>query len=148
MAFSVVDRRGAGRGCSRRSCTAGFAPAPTRPIMTATAETEVRRLSALVTRYYELHPTYLLIVRWTVISALTGVVFRESFYSIGVTAHREGVGGYVWTVPTVAILVAVGVTRRHRTELPIHDRQTDIIVGTMGLVLALLIQLVLLQRYA
>jgi hypothetical protein len=116
--------------------------------MTATTDTEVRRLSALVTRYYELHPTYLLIVRWTVISALTGLVFRESFYSIGLTAHREGVGGYVWTVPTVAILVAVGIGRRHRTELPIHDRQTDIIVGTMGLVLAVLIQLVLLPRYA
>ena len=31
---------------------------------------------------------------------------------------------------------------------PIHDRQTDMIVGTMGLVLALLIHGVLLQRYA
>jgi hypothetical protein len=116
--------------------------------MTATAETEVRGISALVNRYYQLHPTYLLIVRWTMIAVLTAVVFRESFFSIGVTAHLEGIGGYVWTVPTVAILVAIGIARRHRTELPIHDRQTDIIVGTMGLVLALLIQLVLLQRYA
>ncbi|HKP43514.1 hypothetical protein [Mycobacterium sp.] len=116
--------------------------------MTTTVDTEARGFSALVTRYYELHPSFLLIVRWTAIAALTGIVFRESFFSIGETAHLEGIGGYVWTVPTVAILVAVGITRRHRTELPIHDRQTDIIVGTMGLVLALLIQLVLLQRYA
>ncbi|MGX9789949.1 hypothetical protein [Mycobacterium sp. MMS18-G62] len=116
--------------------------------MTATAEAPARGISSVLGRYYGLHPTYRLIVRWTAIAAVTGVVFRESFYSIGLTAHREGIGGYVWTVPTVAVLVAVGITRRHRTELPIHDRQTDIIVGTMGLVLALLIQLVLLQRYA
>jgi hypothetical protein len=76
------------------------------------------------------------------------MAFHESFYSIGVTAHRGGLGGYAWTVPTVAVLVAIGVARRHRTELPIHDRQVDIIVGTMGLVLALLIHTVLLQRYA
>ena len=116
--------------------------------MTATAEARPRGLSGLVDRYYELHPTYLLIFRWTWIVVLTGIAFRHSFFSIGMTAHREGIGGYVWTVPTVAVLVAIGISRRHRTELPIHDRQTDIIVGTMGLVLALLIQLVLLQRYA
>lgn len=94
------------------------------------------------------HPAYRLIARWTLISVLTGVGFRESFYSIGLTAHEGGLGGFAWTVPTVAILVAVGVVRRNRTELPIHDRQVDIIVGTMGLVLALLIHGVLLQRYA
>jgi hypothetical protein len=116
--------------------------------MTATAEARPRGLSGLVDRYYELHPTYLLIFRWAWIVVLTGIAFRHSFLSIGMTAHREGIGGYVWTVPTVAVLVAIGISRRHRTELPIHDRQTDIIVGTMGLVLALLIQLVLLQRYA
>lgn len=116
--------------------------------MTATVEARPRGPSGFVNRYYELHPTYLLIVRWTWIAAVTGIAFHQSFVSIATTAHFEGIGGYVWTVPTVAILVAFGISRRHRTELPIHDRQTDIIVGTMGLVLALLIQLVLLQRYA
>jgi hypothetical protein len=94
------------------------------------------------------HPAYSLIARWALISVLTGIAFYRSFYSIGLTAHQGGLGGFAWTVPTVAILVAVGVSRRHRTELPIHDRQIDIIVGTMGLVLALLIHAVLLQRYA
>jgi len=51
-------------------------------------------------------------------------------------------------VVVVGILVALGISRWHRTELPIHDRQTDVIVGTMGLVLALLINGVLLGRYA
>jgi hypothetical protein len=101
-----------------------------------------------LSRYYGVHPTYRLAVRWALISTLTAVAFWPSFYSIGLTAYKQGLGGYVWTVPTVAILVAFGVARRHRTELPIHDRQTDIIVGTMGLVLVLLIQAVLLPRYA
>src|SRR5690349_18746784 len=94
------------------------------------------------------HPTLRLILRWALISALTGIAFHESLYSIGLTAHVGGLGGFAWTVPTVAVLVAVGVARRHRTELPIHDRQVDIIVGTMGLVLALLMNNVLLHRYS
>ena len=113
-----------------------------------TAPPETSGSASGVARYYALHPGYRLAVRWALISMLTLVAFWPSAYSTGVTAHEEGIGGYVWTVPTVAILVAIGVARRHRTELPIHDRQTDIIVGTMGLVLALLIQAVLLPRYA
>jgi hypothetical protein len=116
--------------------------------MTATVEVRPGRLAATLSRYYETHPSYRLIVRWMFIAVLTAVAFRESFYSVGVTAHADGLGGYVWTVPTVAILVAIGVARHNRTELPIHDRQTDIIVGTMGLVLAVLIEAVLLPRYA
>jgi hypothetical protein len=117
-------------------------------VTTAPPETSGRPLASALSRYYEVHPTYRLAVRWVLIAALTAIAFWESVISIGMTAREGGLGGYVWTVPTAAILVAVGVARRHRTELPIHDRQTDIIVGTMGLVLALLIQGVLLQRYA
>lgn len=112
-----------------------------------TAPPETSGFASALARYYGLHPTYRLALRWSLISILTAAAFWPSFYSIGLTAHEEGIGGYVWTVPTVALLVAVGLARRHRTELPIHDRQTDIIVGTMGLVLALLIQAVLLPRY-
>ena len=43
--------------------------------------------------------------------------------------------------------MSIGVARRKRTELPIHDRQTDIIVGGMGFGLAILIQAELLERY-
>lgn len=104
--------------------------------------------ASVMTRYYELHPALRVSVRWLLIVILTAVAFWESAVSIAITAHEGGIGGYVWTVPTAAVLVAVGVARRHRTELPIHDRQTDIIVGGMGLILALLIYGVLLHRYA
>jgi hypothetical protein len=89
-----------------------------------------------------------LVVRWAYIAALTVFAFRPSLVSL-VEATREGsLNGYVWTVPLAGILAAIGVAHRERTELPIHDRQTDIIVGTMGLVLSLLLHAVLLQRYA
>ncbi|ODR27650.1 hypothetical protein [Mycolicibacterium porcinum] len=98
--------------------------------------------------YYNLHPGYRLSIRWVLIVALTAFAFRASFASLVATTREGGIGGYVWTVPVAAALVAVGVARRNRTELPIHDRQTDVIVGVMGLGLALMIQAVLLDRYA
>ncbi|HEY9266577.1 MAG TPA: hypothetical protein VIQ11_18430 [Mycobacterium sp.] len=116
--------------------------------MTATAETEATegRRSALQ-RYYDLPPTYRLIIRWGLIVVLTGFAFRASILSLVEVARNGSIGSFVWTVPAAAILVAVAIARRKRTELPIHDRQTDIIVGIMGLGLALLIQGVLLPRY-
>jgi hypothetical protein len=94
------------------------------------------------------HPVYRLIVRWSLIVVLTAIAFRHSFAALATTTREGGIGGYVWTIFPASVLVALGVARRNRTELPIHDRQTDIIVGIMGLVLALLIQSVLLPRYA
>lgn len=98
--------------------------------------------------YVEIHPTYRLIIRWAFIAALTVFAFWDSLVSMAQTSRAGGVGAYVWTVPAAALLVAIGVARRRRTELPIHDRQTDIIVGVMGLVFAVLLQGVLMPRYA
>ena len=97
---------------------------------------------------HRLHPVYRLILRWGYIAVLTVFAFHASLRSVVETTRSGGLGGYVWVVPVAAILAAIGVARRKRTELPIHDRQTDVIVGTMGLVLALLLHGVLLQRYA
>lgn len=119
--------------------------------MTATVPDEAvkpRGPAALLHAYEDLHPVYRLIVRWAYIAALTLFAFWDSLASLVATSRAGGLGAYVWTVPVAAILVSIGVSRRQRTELPIHDRQTDVIVGTMGLVLAALIEGVLLQRYA
>ncbi|MGE2718283.1 hypothetical protein [Mycolicibacterium celeriflavum] len=64
------------------------------------------------------------------------------------TTRGSGLNGYIWIIPTAGILAAQGIARQPRNELPIHDRQTDIILGTMGLVFALLLHGVLLERYA
>jgi hypothetical protein len=98
--------------------------------------------------YYDLNPTYRTAFRWVLIIVSTMVAFRQSLLSLMHTSSSQGLGGYVWTVFVVAAMSATAVTRRERNELPIHDRQTDVIVGGMGLVLALLVQSILLQRFA
>jgi hypothetical protein len=97
---------------------------------------------------HTLHPVYRLILRWAYISVLTVVAFHASIHKSWETLVGGGLGGYAWIVPVAAILAAQGIARRNRTELPIHDRQTDVIVGIMGMVFALLLHGVLLQRYA
>ncbi|OBA89662.1 hypothetical protein A5642_14700 [Mycolicibacterium mucogenicum] len=92
-------------------------------------------------------PAYRLITRWAIIMVCTGVAFHDSVEVLVTTTRKQGLAGYVWTVPLAAIVVTIGVSRRRRDELPIHDRQTDIIIGTMGLVLAVLIDRVLLPRF-
>lgn len=114
---------------------------------TATAEPAASPDRSLLSRWYGLHPFYRLAVRWAFIGACTAVAFHESIRNVLRTTYNQGVGGYVWVVPAAAVLVAIGVARRNRNELPIHDRQTDIIVGTMGLVLAVLVQGVLVPRF-
>jgi hypothetical protein len=95
-----------------------------------------------------MHPFTRVVLRWAFIGILTMIAFWPSIVSLAKTAQGDGLNSYIWMVPAAAILAAQGVARRHRTELPIHDRQTDVIVGVMGLVLALLLHGVLLQRYA
>lgn len=95
-----------------------------------------------------LHPVTRLVLRWAFIALMTVIAFQESLRSAWATTVGGGIGGYVWLVPIATVLAAVGIARRHRTELPIHDRQTDIIISVMGLVLSVLIDGVLLERYA
>ena len=95
-----------------------------------------------------LHPVYRLILRWAFIAAVTVLAFHRSLLNLIDVTRSGGLNGYVWMVPVAGVLAAIGVARRKRTELPIHDRQTDVIVGVMGLVLALLLHGVLLGRYA
>ncbi len=117
--------------------------------MTATANAKApASRQSLPDWFHGLHPGYRLPLRWGFIATMAVLAFRASVASLVQTTRGGGLGGFVWAVVVVGTLVALGVSRWQRTELPIHDRQTDVIVGTMGLVLALLIQGVLLARYA
>ena len=89
-----------------------------------------------------------IVARWILLAALTVAAFWETLVTLLAETRQGGLNGYVWTVPLAAVLAGVGVARRKRTELPIHDRQTDVIVGFMGLILALLSDAVLEPRYA
>lgn len=95
-----------------------------------------------------LHPVYRIIIRWAIIIVLTVIAFWSSFASMFEEAYAGSLIGYIFAIPWLAVLAAQGVARRRSGELPIHDRQTDLIIGFMGLVLALLFKGVLLDRYA
>jgi hypothetical protein len=115
--------------------------------MTAPTETPPPPAAVREPWLHSLNPLYRLILRWAYIAILTVLAFHASIWRVVQTTVGGGMGAYVWVVPIAAVLAAIGVARRKRTELPIHDRQTDVIVGTMGLVLALLLHAVLLRRY-
>ena len=88
-----------------------------------------------------------LVLRWAYIAALTLFAFHETLRSLYQSTVAGSLNGYVWMMPIAAVVAAVGVARRNRTELPIHDRQTDVIVGSIGLIFSLMLQWVLLPRY-
>ncbi|WP_445170368.1 hypothetical protein ACTXG7_14220 [Mycolicibacterium sp. Dal123E01] len=95
-----------------------------------------------------LHPQYRLILRWLFIAATAVVGFHASLASALTTVQHGGINSYLVVVPLACALAGIGVALRKPNELPIHDRETDVIVGIMGLVLALLLDTVLLPRYA
>ncbi len=94
------------------------------------------------------HPLVRAPVRWALIAALTLFAFHDSLVNLYQTLVAGGLNGYIFLLPVAGIVAAQGIARRKRNQLPIHDRQTDIIVAVMGLVLALLFDGVLLHRYA
>lgn len=93
-------------------------------------------------------PTLSRALRWGVIAAVTLVAFRGSIEVTVASTRGAAVNGYLWILPPAAILAAAGICRHGRPQPPIHDRQTDLIVGTMGLVLAALVHGVLSPRYS
>lgn len=90
----------------------------------------------------------LLVLRWVFLVTVTVFAFRQTLLALAASTRAGSLNGYIWLMPAAAVVAAVGVARRERTELPIHDRQTDIIFGILGLSGALLLQAVLLQRYS
>ncbi|MGV0738752.1 hypothetical protein ABQF35_17785 [Mycobacterium syngnathidarum] len=116
--------------------------------MTTTVQDTRGEWDRLAAWWFSLNPAVRLTARWALILTLTAVAFRHSLANLWQTTLAGGLIGYMWMVPVAAALAAVGIDFRRRTELPIHDRQTDVIVGVIGLGLALMVQGVLLKRYS
>lgn len=116
--------------------------------MTATAAIPPPLAAPRTPWLHLLRPVYRLALRWIYIAVLTLFAFHRSLASLVETTRAGSLNGYVWVVPIAGIMAAIGVARRDRTELPIHDRQTDIIVGIIGLGVAWMVHGVLLPRYA
>jgi hypothetical protein len=87
-------------------------------------------------------------LRCCFIAATTLLAFHESLQSLVATTRAGSLIGYYWLMLLAVAFAAVAVARRQPIELPIYDRQTDIIVGGLVLILAILVQGVLLERYS
>ncbi len=89
-----------------------------------------------------------LTVRWLFLAVATAFAFRESLESLYESTVGGSLNGYLWLMPLAAVVALIGIARRDRREIPIHDRQTDVIVGGLYLGFALMLQGILLQRYS
>lgn len=89
----------------------------------------------------------LLTLRWVILGGVTLLAFHQTFLSSHENIRAGSFNGYLALMPIAAGVAVLAIARRDRVELPIHDRQTDIIVGTLGLAAAVMVQTVLLPRY-
>ncbi|MDX2355919.1 hypothetical protein [Dietzia sp. PP-33] len=85
--------------------------------------------------------------RWALLTALLAAGFHETWLRV-VREQAAGAGSGVLLAPILgAALTAVALHLRRRPELPIHDRQSDKIAGTIVLAIALMVQWLVLPRY-
>lgn len=93
-------------------------------------------------------PLRALVFRWTIVALLTAVAFGETGLRI-VDEIQAGAGSAILLVtPLCAAVAGIGVARRTTGELPIHDRQTDVIVGLVLGVIASMLQWLVIPRYS
>lgn len=102
----------------------------------------------VVTTPTPLTPTTKITGRWIGLLICTIVAYWPSWSRLLAETTRGTVMGYVFVLPFLAIIAAQGLARRRAGELPIHDRQTDNIVGGLGLLFALAIKALWMPRYA
>jgi hypothetical protein len=87
-------------------------------------------------------------VRWVFILLVTGLAFRGTLSSV-VREISQGGGLVQICCPVFSAFVAVSAARRRgRRMLPIHDRETDVIVGISALALAVSAASLLAPRLA
>ncbi|GAA1885465.1 hypothetical protein GCM10009773_12200 [Williamsia serinedens] len=89
-----------------------------------------------------------MVVRWVVILAATGIAFHSTLAAV---AREMATGNLMVYQPIAicgAIMVSMGVLARDHAQLPIHDRQSDGIVGVILLALAWVVQYKLVARFS
>ncbi|WP_258956889.1 hypothetical protein [Rhodococcus globerulus] len=89
-----------------------------------------------------------LTVRWLMIAAATVFAFWPTWNNLWRSTIDGTAIGFVFVLPLLCIVSAVGTDLRRGPELPIHDRETDKIVGGIGLLVALGMQTLLMPRFA
>ncbi|MGR6522804.1 hypothetical protein ACU5JM_14295 [Rhodococcus erythropolis] len=89
-----------------------------------------------------------LTVRWLMIAAATIFAFWPTWTNLWRSTASGTAIGYVFVLPLLCLIAAVGTDLRRGPDLPIHDRETDKIVGGIGLLVSLGLQALLMPRFA
>ncbi|QIS03214.1 hypothetical protein F5X71_13645 [Nocardia brasiliensis] len=89
-----------------------------------------------------------IVLRWALLIGLATVAAFWFTWAELVQDIRQGSYlGYIYVLPVLAAFAAIGIALRRGPELPIHDRQTDIIVGLIGLGMSAAVLGLLVPRY-
>ncbi|QLY33665.1 hypothetical protein [Nocardia huaxiensis] len=95
----------------------------------------------------ERHIPWLTILRAVLVVVCTVAAFWNLLHEL-IEDVQQGSGiGYIFLMPVLGGFAAIGIALRRRNELPIHDRQADIIVGLLLLSSSVAILGLLVQRY-
>ncbi|MGW4247736.1 hypothetical protein [Nocardia sp. NPDC004722] len=90
---------------------------------------------------------WLTLARFGLVVAATLLAFRHLFAELAEDVRQGSDIGYIFAVPVLGVFATLGLALRRRPELPIYDRQTDIIVGLLGSVATIALLGLLVQRY-
>lgn len=93
-------------------------------------------------------PVGVIVVAWIVLLGSVVVAFFPTFVRLADEAADGAITTYIFVLPFLAAVAAQGIARRRSGELPIHDRQTDVIVGGLALLVAVAIKALWLPRYS
>ncbi|OJF84611.1 hypothetical protein NS14008_23255 [Nocardia seriolae] len=87
------------------------------------------------------------LVRFAFVIGSTAVAFWNTWLELIEDVQQGSDIGYIFAIPVLCTLAAIGIALRRRPELPIYDRQTDIIVGLLGLAVTAALVGLLVLRY-
>ncbi|MEE3853152.1 hypothetical protein VZC37_22635 [Gordonia sp. LSe1-13] len=90
--------------------------------------------------------TLVLAARWALVLVATGVAFWNTLVAVANEMREQTIITYLPAVVVLVLYAAIGVSWRRGVERPIHDRQTDVIVGVVLLLIAITVK-VLNLRY-
>ncbi|MCE5291217.1 MAG: hypothetical protein LLG14_18545 [Nocardiaceae bacterium] len=86
-------------------------------------------------------------VRWIVLAVCWSVAAQKSGERLIAESRQGSMITYIYAASVLAAIALIGIARRPWKSLPIYDRQADVIVGGMGIGLAIGVQALLLPRY-
>ncbi|MGB3370194.1 MAG: hypothetical protein WBA81_06190, partial [Rhodococcus sp. (in: high G+C Gram-positive bacteria)] len=91
-------------------------------------ESIVDRILTLRTR----RPVSIIFFYWVVLVVCVGIATYPTGKRLAQEAADGAITTYIFVLPFLAAVAAQGIARRRAGELPIHDRQTDNIVGGLA----------------